>query len=329
MIHFHAARNFLWTMERFIKRWAPQLKGVVHPVAYGDIDLASPVPPGLHLFTDFERLLPAERVLAARLHHRLANQPDSYATLNDPAAWTGRLGLLRDLSAAGINDFRAFPFHSVEPDLRFPAFLRWAHEHRGSLGAPVNSMNELHQRVDQRVTGRRQRRSSDLLVVEQMDVRSEDGLFRKYSAIKIGDQLVPRHLLFSEKWVTKIQHPTITPALAEEELEFLHTFPHEALVRQVFSMAGLDYGRIDYGFRGGRLQVWEINTNPVIVPHPGKMAPQRVPGQTWSAAAITAAFEELAAKAPTMPGRRPFGLAERAVWRMQSAVTRRYDQKRR
>jgi D-alanine-D-alanine ligase-like ATP-grasp enzyme len=29
-------------------------------------------------------------------------------------------------------------------------------------------------------------------------------------------------------------------------------------------MAGIEYGRVDYTVHDGRLQIWEINTNPTI-----------------------------------------------------------------
>jgi hypothetical protein len=50
------------------------------------------------------------------------------------------------------------------------------------------------------------------------------------------------------------------------ELEYVETNPHEAEVREIFALARVDYGRIDYSFDAdGRMQVWEINTNPTLV----------------------------------------------------------------
>ena len=40
--------------------------------------------------------------------------------------------------------------------------------------------------------------------------------------------------------------------------------PHAEAVREVFEIARIRYGRIDYGIRDGRLQTWEINTAPVL-----------------------------------------------------------------
>ena len=35
-------------------------------------------------------------------------------------------------------------------------------------------------------------------------------------------------------------------------------------MREIFRLAQIDYGRIDYGLLGDDLQVWEINTHPSV-----------------------------------------------------------------
>lgn len=167
------------------------------------------------------------------------------------------------------------------------------------------------------------------MVVEKMDVRGDDGLHRKYAALKIGDELVPRHLLFSEDWVTKFPGVVTTEELAKEERAFLEEFPHADAVNEVFRMAGIDYGRIDYGFKDGRMQVWEINTNPLIVPAPRKLNPLRLDTQARSAALITEALESLLETAPQGAGVRAFGAPERWWWNGQARLSRRYDRYRR
>ena len=55
------------------------------------------------------------------------------------------------------------------------------------------------------------------------------------------------------------------PELLREELAFVEANPDEVRLREVFELAHVDYGRIDYSRLDGELQVWEINTNPTIV----------------------------------------------------------------
>jgi hypothetical protein len=53
--------------------------------------------------------------------------------------------------------------------------------------------------------------------------------------------------------------------------EFFNTNPHEAWIREMFAIAHIDYGRIDYGILNGKPQVWEINTNPMITALPREL----------------------------------------------------------
>jgi hypothetical protein len=41
--------------------------------------------------------------------------------------------------------------------------------------------------------------------------------------------------------------------------------PHREELRQIFDLAGITYGRIDYGLRAEKIQVWEINLNPTLI----------------------------------------------------------------
>jgi hypothetical protein len=52
--------------------------------------------------------------------------------------------------------------------------------------------------------------------------------------------------------------------MAREELDYVRDNPHEAELREIFRIANIDYGRIDYALLDGRVQTWEINNNPTI-----------------------------------------------------------------
>jgi len=75
--------------------------------------------------------------------------------------------------------------------------------------------------------------------------------------------------------------------VAEEEARFIDENPHAKQVRDIFRFARIDYGRIDYGIVDGRIQVYEINSNPTIFsegPWP------RTPKKERFAKALTDAF---------------------------------------
>jgi hypothetical protein len=46
---------------------------------------------------------------------------------------------------------------------------------------------------------------------------------------------------------------------------------HREKIAEVFRIAGIDYRRIDHGVKDGRIQVWEINTNPMVMPRREKI----------------------------------------------------------
>ncbi len=328
MIHFHATSKFAWTITRFVDAWAPSLKSLIVPVPYDAIPFDEPIPPGVHIFTDFERLLSPERTFVRRLHRHLMGHPDTYRTLNDPEAWASRFDLLHLLAEGGTNDFRAYRLREIGPHVRFPAFLRWENDHRGTLGARLQAVEDARERVDRLVHGGRKLMKHKLMVVEKVDVRDADGLHRKYSAMKIGDHLVPRHVLFSTKWITK-KPDVITPELVQEERTFLEEFPHADQVEHAFRTAGMDYGRIDYGFSNGRMQVWEINSNPDIVPVPERVDPARMDGQARSAELITQAFRALLTEPLDGPAADRFGPGARMWWRGHARLSRWYDRHRR
>jgi hypothetical protein len=44
---------------------------------------------------------------------------------------------------------------------------------------------------------------------------------------------------------------------------------------RVFELAGVEYGRVDFGLVSGRPTVWEINTNPLVEVLPETPSPFR------------------------------------------------------
>ncbi len=62
-----------------------------------------------------------------------------------------------------------------------------------------------------------------------------------------------------------------------EERAYIVGNPHEAQLREIFGIAGVGYGRIDYAVLNGRVQTWEINLHPTIGRGPGEDRKKRVP----------------------------------------------------
>jgi len=81
-----------------------------------------------------------------------------------------------------------------------------------------------------------------------------------------------------------------------EERRYLDGNPHADWIRDVFRLARIDYGRIDYGFVDGRPQAYEINTNSTIFP--AEMTRQTERNLRFCAE-LTRAFAELESRNAT------------------------------
>jgi hypothetical protein len=107
----------------------------------------------------------------------------------------------------------------------------------------------------------------------------------------------PRHMLFSREWVLKDPH-LVDEQLMLEEDRFVRESPHRHALQEIFQRSGIDYGRIDYTVADGRIQVFEINTNPIMLLGVSKLAPRRWESQASSARQINAALGKLDAGLP-------------------------------
>ena len=274
MIHYLAcAGHDRHTMRRFRRWWAGPLADRIRIHAYERPPRAAE--PGLYIFSDLERLRPDERAAAAEAHARLSASGPAFRVLNDPARVLGREELLRALHGRGVNAFRAWRVDEALAGARFPVFIRAANAHEGSFTGLLRRPEEVEPALRRVLRWRWRFRREDLLIVEFLDTADANGVFRKYSAMRIGRTLVARHLLFGADWVVK-KPALLDAAHLREEQEFLDLFPHREQVSAAFDLAGMEYGRIDYAVLDGRIQVWEINTNPVLIPHPRRVAGPRL-----------------------------------------------------
>ncbi len=332
MITFYCTTPHRYTVRSYLKKWAPAgFADQVKVVGYSTIDLSAEAAPGLHIFTDFERLLSPERALVKRVIRRLRGR-DDIRIWGDPSRWLGRHALLTQLADEGINDFRSFTVDQVaDAQIAFPVFVRWANDHRGTVGGVIDDRESLDRRLA-RVARQHHRRmrwiGDQLLVVEKADAISPDGLYRKYSVFRLGDDFIPGHMIAAEGWVTK-KSKVVTDDLVREEDEFLANPKDLDVIKRAFEIAGIDYGRIDWGYVNGRPQIWEINTNPMISPAatPHEM---RMPAQLHRAIVVAESLQRQAALPELDRRRRPLISApERWVWQLVNRASQSWDTRRR
>ena len=255
--------------------------------AFQDLD------PGVYIFADLERLQPGLIPLVASVRAALVDAGQGRTVLNDPAGSALRRALLTDLHDAGINGFRARACDELDGSLRYPVFVRKANDHDGPRSRLLATEAQLRTMLAKLI--REGFDPRDLLVVEFMEVADASGIRRKYGAFRVGDRIVPGHLVFSRTWVQKNEDLVDDEKIAEEHA-YLESNPHAEELMALFERARIEYGRIDYGVVDGRIQVWEINTNPVLIRARKNYDAGRMPIKAQLAARLLEALESVEAR---------------------------------
>jgi hypothetical protein len=99
---------------------------------------------------------------------------------------------------------------------------------------------------------------------EFIDVRSPDGLYRKYRYVATGNRGVTRHLMIGNHWEVRTENRVITAATRDEELAYLDApEPNHAALEHARRALELDVVAFDYSYdQDGSLVVWEANPYP-------------------------------------------------------------------
>lgn len=282
-------------LRAYLRAWGKPLRHRVRMLAWEDRLEARRLPDATYLFCDVDRMSPALLETAAALWDALAARGDAVRLLNRPGRSLPRVALLRALHARGNNDFGVRRLDEPREGLRYPVFVRHAREHDGAYTPLCESPQALERELARLLS--EGRRPESLLIVEFVDVR-ERGYYRKYSAFRLGPQSIAHHVFFQREW--EVKGPSLfSPEMLEEERIFQETHPHAAQLAEIFELAGIDYGRIDYGIANGRLQVWEINTNPSVLRPRSFYEPIQLPGRIRFVRRFNAAFEALDDRSPS------------------------------
>ena len=262
MIHFLTLPEGAGHIDIFIDRFDRSYGRQLVEVTYQKLRQRGVAQPGVYIFTDRDRMNSYQRQVAGAIRRKLLSAGPGFKVLGDPEGQLGRLELLAKLSRENINDYRVHVATKLNPDdLRYPVFVRIEDDHMGPRSELLHTWAEVVQSVAGLVLAGFAK--SRILVIEYIDTKGDDGLYRKYGSFRIGPAIVCQHILHATAWLAKRDTTIRTPELVELSDNFYHTNPHHELLMPIFDAAGVDYGRIDYSFAEGRIQVWEINDNPM------------------------------------------------------------------
>ena len=241
-------------------------------VDYRDLSKPLTLTGRAHLFSALDQLSMVERKAVAEIWDQVRNDRPRVHLLNDPRRVLTRFNLLRKLHAEGLNGFRVFRAADARLVDQFPVFVRSDRKHNGALTGIIHSADALRKSII--ALRARGEDVDDLMIVEYVDARDDDGLYRKYAAFRVGNRILTSHVLAHQHWMVKSEGSERTMVTARDEERFRAETTHNAWIRQVFELAGIDYGRLDFGIVKGVPQAWEINMQPTLGRGPGGKTPR-------------------------------------------------------
>ena len=283
-------------MGFFLASWGRALTERVQVFAYEALAMPGakfPIRDGLYVFASLDRGLgsrhppSARRAMASALHAQLVDKLGPQKVLNHPLHSLGRHDLLKALQLRGINNFCVWRVGERPGPHRFPVFVR---DNIGSETVEPALLGSGAYAAETPAPGK------DRLAIEFCDTADADGVYRKYGALVIGNEIVPRHVFFSRRWFVK--GPDLSgPGQLAEELAYLESDAHAETLREVCRTANIGYGRIDYALLDGRPQIWEINHSPELVyANPDFASDPRAPVHRRFAERFSAALDRLESK---------------------------------
>jgi hypothetical protein len=109
----------------------------------------------------------------------------------------------------------------------------------------------------------------EFYLIQYLEYKSEDGLYRKYRALMIDGELILRHLIFSDEWKNANfdGHQKVVariPDIVKEEEAFLRTEPNAKVIKMakaLYDYTNLDFFGFDFTFdKEGNLILFEANS---------------------------------------------------------------------
>lgn len=254
-----SARTINKLLKSFDNSWLPR-PDYIQPVSYETLFALRRAPIGHYVFTDLDRLNGYEIDAACEIADALVKAAPMARISNWPNRPLGRYHLLRRLYEAGLNSFNIWRLDEERAPSAYPVFIRREFDARGPETPLLHNEAEFRAAVAQLLATKRG--LTGRVAIQYISAKDQAGLHRKYGAFRLGDRIVPQHLMTAESWVVKRQatNPALEPV--QEEFDYITRNPHRDQLMQVFELARIEFGRIDYCIIDGRVQTFEINTNP-------------------------------------------------------------------
>jgi len=266
MINFVVTCDHRYTLTKLLNGALGSL-GFKHKLwSYESLLKSRSAKTGTWIFQDIERLTFAERMRVSQIAARLESQ--GAKVLNHPARAAARYELQRKLFNAGINKFQSYRADEHRIPQQWPVFIRYENNHRSPNSKLLQNPDELKSALA--LYEAEAVPLSALLIVEYCGEQKLDGLWWKYSAYRVGDEIIYHHIVREDNWVAKYGNPELQfdddawLRMRTDEKSFVDQVNDPMHLMSAFELGGLEFGRMDFGIVDGLPQVYEINTNPTM-----------------------------------------------------------------
>jgi hypothetical protein len=243
-------------INTYLDWWRSSTLPAISTLTYEQLRSQKRAAGGTYVFSDIELLTRHELARAAQVWNALARSSVPLRLLNQPQRILRRYDLLAELHARQINTFRAYRLTELAR-ARFPVFLRREDDHRGNLTGLLWSKDAVLDAVY--ALSQSQERLRGIIAVEFCDTRDRGECYARYRAYNVSGCIIPSALCFDRNWMVK---QTLSLPPTDSQQRFVEANSDRAWLEEIFQIANVDYGAIDYSFEGHEPRVWEINTNP-------------------------------------------------------------------
>ena len=264
MIVFVTTASHDYTLRSMLESHRTVLDGGVIILAYSEFLSWPKLPKGNYILTDLDRLNAATLNQVAQRCDAQDAADSGMLRLNHPRCAMNRWQLSQALFEQGISQQQVRRADQSSQGLRYPVFIRSEIGHEGALTELLHTPAQLSVAIETLVATPGLT-AETLWVIEFRDVRNADGWYEKYSVFRVADTYFAHDYTVNHHWVNKGEADSEhSEQWVAADLAYRQSNPHVDLVRPVFELAGIEYGRIDYAFENDKLVVFEINMNPMI-----------------------------------------------------------------
>jgi hypothetical protein len=263
MLYYVTRELHAYTIDRLLTSletsWLPRPR-FMRTTTYETLFAVKRAPVANFVFTDIDRLSGFEIDVATEIARAVTGADPSVLISNWPNRVLGRYQLLRRLYEAGINSYNVWRLDEERAPTAYPVFIRREQDALGPESPLLRDGSEYRAAVaallesGKGLTGR--------IAVQYISARDQNGLHRKYGAFRFRERIVPQHLMVAENWVVKRALTDPTTDIVAEERSYVRENPHAEQLLTICDLARIDFGRVDYCMANGRIEVFEINTNP-------------------------------------------------------------------